>query len=176
MSLDAKRELLVLGLLREEPASAYAIERAIKMHSHLYGSFSRGNIYEYLVQLERKRIVSSQREAASRGPRATKTVYALTATGRKRFDALLAATVTDPQSDDAAFEVACVLLKHLSAAQARALLGKRLTALQAHEKRLDRLFGNPKTDSGAALALSHAKERMRSEIAFTRSQLRGRRS
>ena len=156
--------------------SAYALERAVKMHGHLYGAFSRGNIYEHLVQLERKRIVASQRQAASRGPSATKTVYALTATGRKRFDALLAETVTDPQADDAAFEVSCVLLKHVSATTARSLLSKRLTALLAHEKRLDRLFGNPTSQGGAALALTHAKERVRSEITWTRLQLRGRRS
>jgi DNA-binding PadR family transcriptional regulator len=156
--------------------SAYAVERAVRMHGHLYGAFSRGNIYEHLLQLERKHILGSQRQAATRGPNATKTVYALTATGRKRFDTLLAATVTDPQADDAAFEVACVLLKHLSASAARALLSKRLTALLAHEKRLDRLFGNPASQGGAALALTHARQRVRSEITWTRFQLRGKRS
>ena len=156
--------------------SAYALERAVKMHGHLYGAFSRGNIYEHLVQLERKRIVRSQRQSASRGPRPTKTVYALTATGCKRFNALLAATFTNPQADNAAFEVACVLLKHVSETIARSLLSKRLTALLAHEKRLDRLFGNPTSQGGAALALTHAKARAASEISWTRSQLRGRRS
>jgi DNA-binding PadR family transcriptional regulator len=175
VSLADNRELLLLGLLRDEPMSAYALERAVKMHGHLYGEYSRGNIYEQLVQLERSRIVTSKLSAATRGPRATKTEYALTTAGRRRFDALLAKTITDPQASDAAFEVGCVLLTYITPSAARMLLTKRLSALLAHEKRLGRLFGNPQTGGGAALALQHAKERVRSEIVFTRSQLRGKR-
>jgi DNA-binding PadR family transcriptional regulator len=152
--------------------SAYDLNRAVKMHGPLYRAFSRGNLYEQLAHLERTRVVSARQEDASRGPRATKTVYALTPSGRRRFDTLLSAACRDVQVSDSTFEVACVLLGQLPRTRACRILSERLQELVAHEGRLVRLYGDPKERSGASLlAMTHAQSRVKSEIAWVRDAL-----
>lgn len=172
MAVDAGRELLILGILRRGALSAYDMARAVKMHGPLYRALARGNIYEQLAQLEKRSMVVARTEAAARGPRKTKTVYQLTASGRRRFDSVIAAVFTDPQIPDATFEVACVLLGQFPRERARAFLAQRLAALAAHEKRLVRLYGKPEERSGAALlAMAHATSKVQAEIAWTKTAL-----
>ena len=61
MALDAGRELLILGILRRGPLSAYDITRAVKMHGPLYRALARGNIYEQLANLEQRGMVVASR-------------------------------------------------------------------------------------------------------------------
>lgn len=172
MALDAGRELLILGILRRGPLSAYDMTRAVKMHGPLYRSLARGNIYEQLAQLEKRGMVITDTEAATRGPRKTKTVYQLAASGRRRFDTVMAAVFNDPQVPDGTFEVACVLLGQFSRDRARVYLTQRLAALTAHEKRLVRLYGKPEERSGAALlAMTHATSKVQADIAWTKTAL-----
>ena len=172
MALEAGRELLLLGLLRRGAMSAYDLNRAVKMHGPLYRAFSKGNLYEQLASLERARLIVARQEAASRGPRATKTVYLVSAAGRRRFDALMLAVLCDVQAPDSTFEIACVLLGQLPRTRVHAILAGRLRELVAHERRLPRLYGDPKGRSGAALlAMSHAQSRAKTEIAWVRDAL-----
>lgn len=172
MALDAGRELLILGILRRGPLSAYDMTRAVKMHGPLYRALARGNIYEQLAHLETKGMVVARSEAAARGPRKTKTVYQLAPSGRRRFDSVMAAVFTDPQIPDATFEVACVLLGQFPRERARAFLTQRLAALIAHEKRLVRLYGKPEERGGAALlAMTHATNRVQADIAWTKTAI-----
>ncbi len=172
MALDAGRELLILGFLRRGPLSAYEITRAVKMHGSLYRSLARGNIYEQLSQLEHAGMIVARTEAAARGPRKTKTVYQLAASGRRRFDMVMASVFNDPQVADATFEVACVLLGQFPRDRARTFLMQRLAALTAHEKRLVRLYGKPEERSGAALlAMTHATSKVQADIAWTKTAL-----
>jgi DNA-binding PadR family transcriptional regulator len=172
MALDAGRELLILGILRRGPLSAYDITRAVKMHGSLYRALARGNIYEQLAQLEKSGAVLARTEAAARGPRKTKTVYQLTASGRRRFDSVIAAVFNDPQIPDPTLEVACVLLGQFSRERARAFLTQRLAALTAHQKRLVRLYGKPEERGGAALlAMTHATNKVEADITWTKNSL-----
>ncbi len=172
MALDAGRELLILGILRRGPLSAYDITRAVKMHGPLYRALARGNIYEQLAQLEQRGMVIARSETATRGPRKTKTVYLLAPSGRRRFDTVIASVFNDPQIPDATFEVACVLLGQFSRDRARTFLTDRLAALAAHEKRLVRLYGKPEERSGAALlAMTHATSKVQADIAWTKTAI-----
>lgn len=152
--------------------SAYDVSRAVKMHGSLYRNLARGNVYAQLAQLALAGSISERRAGAARGPSATKTVYHVTAAGRRRFDALLGVVMSDVQVSDATLEVACVLLGQLTREQARAFLSQRLDAVVAQERRLGRLFGEREDRSGAGeLALMHAIARLRAEIEWLRESI-----
>ena len=172
MAIEAGRELLILGVLRRTTMSAYDVSRAVKMHGLLYRSLARGNVYAQLAQLVQAGLLSERRAGASRGPSTTKTVYHITAAGRRRFDAVLRSVMDDVQVSDATIEVACVLLGQLPREQARDFLSQRLEAVVAQERRLGRLFGEREERSGAGeLALMHAIARLRAEIAWLRESI-----
>lgn len=172
MAIEAGRELLILGILRRAPMSAYDISRAVKMHGSLYRNLGRGNVYAQLAQLAQAGSISERRASASRGPSTTKGVFALSAAGRRRFDALMSGVMSDVQISDAALEVACVLLGQLSREAAREHLTTRLEATVAQERRLERLFGKREERSGAGeLALMHTIARLRGEIAWLRESI-----
>ncbi len=172
MAIEAGRELLILGILRRTPMSAYDLSRAVKMHGSLYRNLGRGNVYAQLRQLALAGSISERRASASRGPSTTKTVYALTAAGRRRFDALMTEVMSDVQISDATLEVACVLLGQLPRDAAREHLTTRLDAMVAQERRLERLFGKREERSGAGeLALMHAIARLRGEIGWLRESI-----
>lgn len=167
MAIDTDRELLILGFLGREPMSAYDVNRVVKMHAPVYKTFARGNLYAQLRQLQERGLLSSRAVSAARGPRDTKTVYRLTAAGRKRFDELLAAVFADVQAPDAELEVACVLLGRLSRTRAQALLQLRLEVVAAQEKRLERLHGSFEERSAAGqLSMMHTIVRLRAEATW----------
>jgi DNA-binding PadR family transcriptional regulator len=172
MAIEAGRELLILGILRRTPMSAYDLSRAVKMHGSLYRNLGRGNVYVQLSHLAQGGAISERRAGAARGPRDTKAMYALTAAGRRRFDALMREVMSDVQISDATLEVACVLLGQLTRETAREHLAARLEAIVAQERRLERLFGKREERSAAGeLALTHAIARLRGEIAWLRESI-----
>ena len=172
MAIEAGRELLMLGLLRRVPMSAYDLSRAVKMHGSLYRNLGRGNVYAQLAQLAQAGAIAQRHAVASRGPSRTKTIYALTAAGRRRFDTLMHDVMCDVQISDSTLEVACVLLGQLSREAAREHLTARLEAIVAQERRLDRLFGKREERSGAGeIALMHAIAMLRGEISWLRESI-----
>lgn len=173
MARDAGRELLILGLLRRAPMSAYVVDKAVRGHSHLYRTLRAGNVYNDIEQLHKARLLLSRTEAAQRGARPVKEVFRLAAAGEKRFHSLLATILGDAQCSDVHLEIACVLLGQLSRTAARTLLMKRQTAIDAHERLLKRLLGDIETRSGAAyLANSHALYRLRAERSWLQNALK----
>ena len=172
MAIDADRELLILGLLARGPMSAYDLNRAVKMHAPLYRTFGRGNLYAQLQQLNAHKLVGSDAAPATRGPRATKTMYQLSPAGRKRFDELLAAVFADIQAPDPAIEVACVLAGRLPRDSAQELLKARLALVVAQSKRLGRLLGKPEERSaGGQLSMMHTVARLRAEETWLRESI-----
>ncbi len=167
------RELLVLGLVRRQPLSAYAIDRAVRSHTALYRDLGHGNIYDFVGRLAAEGYLGKRSAKAKRGPAETKVVYHLTGRGEDRFHELLNAIINDTEVGASALEIALVLLGQLSRAQAIRMLVRRSKELAAHERRLKRLFGDMQSRSGPAqLANSHAVARLQGETRFVREILR----
>jgi len=163
-AVEPQRELFVLGLLRRRPASAYALDKAMREHSPLYRSFKRGNLYSLVERLAAGGLLEREDAAAKRGPHRSKTVYRLSPAGERRFGELLSAVMLDVQADHAALETAIVLLGQLSRERAAELLKQRAENVAAHERRLSRLRGDIRDRSGAAyLSASFALQRLRGE-------------
>jgi len=164
---DPRRELFVLGLLRRQPLSAYALDRALRDHVPLYRGFNRGNIYTFVERLAECGTLLRRKAATSRGPREDRWIYRLSKAGETRFHALLRAVITDPQSSDPALETALVLLGQLGRDEAVALIAERTAQVEAYERRMLRLFGDARRRGASAyFAASHAVHRMRSERRF----------
>jgi DNA-binding PadR family transcriptional regulator len=164
---DVSRELLILGVLRRGPFSAYALDRAVHGHAALYRPLKRGNVYATLERFTALRYVTRRAAKAARGPNPTKSVYRLSSAGEERFQALLEATLLDTQADDAALEMAYVLLGQLPRPRALALMTRRRDAVTQLERRLARLLADTAAGGGAGyLGASHAFSRSRAEQRF----------
>jgi len=164
---DAGRELIILGILRRAPLSAYDVELAVRAHAPLFRLLKRGNVYYTLDRLAEQKLLTRRNVPAQRGRLATKAVYRIAAPGERRFRELLHATVRDPQAGDAALEIAYVLLGQLPRNETLALMEARHEAVQAQERRLRRLYGDVAKRGGAAyISASHAFNRVRAEQRF----------
>jgi DNA-binding PadR family transcriptional regulator len=172
-SPDPHRELFILGLLRRQPLSAYAIDKIIRDHLPLYRRFNRGNLYQFVERLHQAGLLLRRATAARRGPRESKFVYRLSAGGDARFREVLARVITDVQSSDAALETAFVLLGQLRRDEALSLMRERMREIEGHERRLKRLFGEARERGGAGyFAAAHAYHRAGSERRFLQDAMR----
>lgn len=170
---DLGRELLVLGILRRQPLSAYAVDKAVRDHSPLYRLMNRGNVYHLLNRLSESSFLQRRSVVSKRGPSATKAVYALSVAGEKRFTELLERVMLDAQSPESSLEIALVLLGQLPRSRGVALLRERDRELERQERRVRRLFGDLDARSAPGfLAGSHALQTLQSERAFLREAIR----
>ena len=170
---DAGRELLVLGILRRQPLSAYAVDHAVRHHSPLYRPLGQGNIYHLLEKLAKAGYLYRRTAKATRGPSENKSVFSLSASGEARFLELLHGVLNDLQASDSALEVAVVLLGQFPRNEAMQVLQRRDSELQVDERRIRRLFGDVEKRSGpGSLAALHALGRMQGERHFVRAALK----
>jgi len=170
---DAGRELLVLGILRRRPLSAYAVDKAVRQHSPLYRLMNRGNVYHLVARLTEAGYLQARSVAAKRGPSPAKAVYGLSAAGEERFLELHERLMLDAQSTESSLEIGLVLLGQLPRSRAIALLKKRDAELSRQEKRVRRLFGDLDERSGPGfLAGTHALQTLHGERSFLREALR----
>lgn len=172
MNGDPGRELLLLGILRRGPQSAYSLDRVVRDHAPLYRPFKYGNVYHAVSRMADKGLLLSKSANTRRGPQETKTVFRLSAAGERRFHALLEEIILDVQAADPSLEVAYVLLGQLPRNEALNLLQKRSAQVALQERRLSRLVGDIEKRSGAGyLGLSHTAHRLRGEQTFLRKSI-----
>lgn len=173
MRKEPERELFVLGLLRRQAHSPYAIDKILRNHLPLYWQFRRGNVYQLVERLYDEGYLTRRAAAARRGPRESKTVYRLSGAGEARFRDLLHRVIADVQSSDTALETAFVLLGQLPRTEALALMIERMREIEGHERRLKRIFGDASARGGAGyFAAAHAYHRARSEHRFLEDAVR----
>ncbi len=164
---DPGRELLILGLLRRRPMSAYSLSRAVRRHAPLNRNFRGGNVYHAVAQLARRGLLLSKEAKARRGPAENKAIFRLSAAGERHFEALLKAMLRDTQTADWTLEIAYVLLGQFARQHALQLLAERSTEIVQQEKRLTRIWGNPDDRTGASyIAYLHTLSRLRAERRF----------
>lgn len=82
-----EQELILLGLLKENPKHGYEIKKRIKEILVLFAGINIQSIYYPLTILEKKGFVLKKQDKA--GNRPTKFVYELTSKGDARLDQLL---------------------------------------------------------------------------------------
>lgn len=80
-------DLIVLGILKQEPLSAYDIQKLVEYRNiSKWVKISTPSIYKKVIQLEEKGLIESS--IVKEGNMAEKAVYSLTAAGEKEFESL----------------------------------------------------------------------------------------
>ena len=81
-------DLIVLGMIKKEPLSAYDIQKLVEYRNiSKWVKISTPSIYKKVIQLEGKGLITSHTEKEGKMPE--KAVYSLTATGEKEFEKLM---------------------------------------------------------------------------------------
>lgn len=81
-------DLIVLGILKKEPMSAYDIQKLVEYRNiSKWVKISTPSIYKKVIQLEEKGYISSHIEKEGKMPE--KSVYSLTEKGKQQFEKLM---------------------------------------------------------------------------------------
>ena len=81
-------DLIVLGILKKKPMSAYDIQKLVEYRNiSKWVKISTPSIYKKVIQLEEKGYISSHTEKEGKMPE--KSVYSLTEKGKQQFEKLM---------------------------------------------------------------------------------------
>lgn len=88
-------DLIVLGILKREPLSAYDIQKLVEYRNiSKWVKISTPSIYKKVIQLEEKGFIKSN--IVKEGKMPEKAVYSLTSTGEKEFESLMYEIASQP--------------------------------------------------------------------------------
>ena len=121
--------LAVMGLLEERPRHPYDVAFTMQQrHMDEHIKLSLGTLYHTFEQLQRLGWVAPT-ETERSGRRPERTVYALTAKGRERFQERLRELIAQPANEYSSFEAGLAFIHHLPRPEAVALLRRRARAM-----------------------------------------------
>lgn len=88
-------DLIVLGILKQEPLSAYDIQKIVEYRNiSRWVKISTPSIYKKVIQLEEKGYIKS--DLVKEGKMPEKAVYSLTAAGETEFESLMLEIASQP--------------------------------------------------------------------------------
>ncbi len=88
-------DLIVLGILKREPLSAYDIQKLVEYRNiSKWVKISTPSIYKKVIQLEEKGLIKSN--VIKEGKMPEKAVYSITETGEKEFEKLMYDIASQP--------------------------------------------------------------------------------
>lgn len=106
-------DLIVLGMVKKEPLSAYDIQKQVEYRNiSKWVKISTPSIYKKVIQLEEKGYMKGS--TVKEGKMAEKTVYSLTAAGEAEFEALMLEIASGPVRFFLDFNAVIVNLDSLS--------------------------------------------------------------
>ena len=88
-------DLIVLGIVKKEPQSAYDIQKIVEYRNiSRWVKISTPSIYKKVIQLEEKGLI--EKTVVKEGKMPEKAVYSLTEAGEKQFDELMMDIASEP--------------------------------------------------------------------------------
>lgn len=106
-------DLIVLGMLQKESLSAYDIQKLVEYRNiSKWVKISTPSIYKKVIQLEEKGFIKSS--TVKEGKMPEKSIYSLTASGKKEFEKLMIEIAAKPISIFLDFNAVIVNLNNLS--------------------------------------------------------------
>lgn len=88
-------DLIVLGIVKNEPQSAYDIQKIVEYRNiSRWVKISTPSIYKKVIQLEEKGLI--EKTVVKEGKMPEKAVYSLTDAGEKQFDSLMLDIASEP--------------------------------------------------------------------------------
>ena len=129
--------LAVLALLTEAPMHPYRMQQLIKSRGkdQVINVRQRGSLYQTIERLERDGLIAPETVEREEG-RPDRTVYGVTAIGRKVAIDWLRGMLAEPQNEFPEFPVALSFLGLVTPGETLLLLEARLGFLIGHERKL----------------------------------------
>ena len=114
-------DLIVLGIIKKEPLSAYDIQKLVEYrYISRWVKISTPSIYKKVIQLEEKGLIKGA--AVRAGKMAEKSVYSLTEAGEREFERLMLGISSEPINIFLDFNAVIVNLDGLSPAEQKKCL------------------------------------------------------
>jgi DNA-binding PadR family transcriptional regulator len=114
-------DLIVLGMVKKEPLSAYDIQKLVEYRSiSKWVKISTPSIYKKVIQLEKEGLIRST--LVKEGNMPEKAVYSLTEAGEKEFEKLMFEIAAEPVRFFLDFNAVIVNLQNLPAEKQKACL------------------------------------------------------
>ncbi|MGZ6545122.1 MAG: PadR family transcriptional regulator [Actinomycetota bacterium] len=151
----SKVEVVVLGLLAEEPLYGYdLLERFRSRGMDLWVEVGKASVYQVLRRLERDGFITGRAQEGSEGP--DRRVYRISKAGRDRLREGLSSRfgAAEPYETDGGLALGFVHL--LPAAEARRAVDARETAVRDRLAASRREHAASSTDRGAGRAVANA--------------------
>ena len=130
-----ERELLLLGLLRQQEMHGYQLSEFLDTHLGLFFDLKKATAYNLLGKMEARGWVRSREE--QEGNRPTRHVYALTAEGETLFQELLRGSLAEYRPAVFPGNVPLLFLHSLPPEERTRLLRQREKALGGYLKALE---------------------------------------
>jgi DNA-binding PadR family transcriptional regulator len=130
-----KNDLVVLGLLREQPMYGYQIKQQVEeRHMNHWAQVSLASIYNTLNRLEQRGLIAARQEKVGKMPE--RTVYRLTPKGEKGLARLVEKALTSGKIPEDDFSVGIAFMYGLDKDQAENCLRKKLDLLKGNLEHL----------------------------------------
>jgi DNA-binding PadR family transcriptional regulator len=187
----SEKEVILLGLIAEEPIHAYGLEEKIRQRQmELWTTIGFSSIYRVLTQLEDKGLIETQLEHQGQG--ATRKVHRINQAGRQALAQGVLDHILPAQPVKNPFSVALAYLTHAPRDRLIQVLNERLQQLKAAAMQMnqlkERILGAVRVDERLAaldnpplhirrvelvvsLLLDNASLHMQTERAFIRQTL-----
>jgi len=126
-----KNDLVVLGLLREQPMYGYQIKQQVEeRHLDHWAQVSLPSIYNTLNRLEKRGLIAARQEKVGRMPE--RTVYRLTPKGEKGLARLVEKALVSERVPEDDFSVGVAFMYGLNKERVEFCLKKKLELLKNH--------------------------------------------
>lgn len=160
------QELLLLGLLKENPKHGYQIKKDIKDILSLFAGVDLKSIYYPLRVLEKRGLITKRIAKAGRRPE--RFVYALSGKGQSHFQELLAKSLLNFKRPQFSLDLSLYFLHHIRPDIAKRRLRARILILKKLLKSLKQMVSSLKKKSSLSLIriLEHNRQMVETEYKF----------
>ncbi|MBM3245762.1 MAG: hypothetical protein FJZ13_00320 [Candidatus Omnitrophica bacterium] len=161
-----EHELLLLGLLKENPKHGYEIKRKIKEIISLFAGGNPKSIYYPLKILEKKGLVVKRARRVGRRPQ--RLVYALTQKGESRFNGLLTQSLLNFKRPQFSLDLSLYFLNYIKPQVAQRRLQARLFVLEKLAREIKELAASLRNKKilSLTLILEHDLKMVEAECKF----------
>lgn len=161
-----QQELILLGLLKENPKHGYEIKRKIKEILSLFAGVNLKSIYYPLKILERKGLV--EKHISRLGKRPQRFIYSLTPKGNDRFCQLLYKSFLNFKRPQFSLDLSLYFLHYIKPSIAKRRLRARKLILKRLSRGLKQMINSLKNEKFPSLIyiLEHNLQMVKTESRF----------
>lgn len=159
-----ENELLLLGLLRENPKHGYQIKRQLKEIMQTFAGLKIKSIYYPLKKLEQAGFI--KKHAGKEGRRPEKFIYELTLRGKERFDDLLQEGFIKIEKPFIDIDIPLYFLEFADNKAAKKRLRARVMFIRRIEHNLEEIKKKYEAKPNIKIILEHDIHLVRAEVEF----------